>query len=85
MPRNQVFQHDNDPKHTIKLVKNWLSNNNMSVLDWPEQSPDLNPIENVWAEVVKQMRGQTYSNPDSLFKAVKYILKFSRKTDRKYA
>jgi hypothetical protein len=40
-----IFQYDNDPKHTSKLVKSWPKSQNIRVLKWPAQSPDLNPIE----------------------------------------
>ena len=44
-----IFMQDNAPSHKSKLVMDFLKNVNIQVFDWPPQSPDMNPIETVWA------------------------------------
>jgi hypothetical protein len=40
-----VFQQDNCPVHTANIVSEWFTDNDISLLNWPSRSPDLNPME----------------------------------------
>ncbi len=43
LKRTWVMQYNN-PNHTSKSTSEWLKKNTIKVLEWPSQSPDLNPI-----------------------------------------
>ncbi|KAI4901942.1 hypothetical protein NFI96_021236 [Prochilodus magdalenae] len=45
LKRTWVLQQDNDPKHASKSTSEWLKENKVKALEWPSQSPDLNPFE----------------------------------------
>ena len=50
-----IFQQGNDPKHTSRTAKAWIEDHKITVLDWPPNSPDVNPIEHLWGHIKKEL------------------------------
>ncbi len=67
---NYIFQQDNDPKHTSKLIQNYLRNKKIQVMEWPPYSPDLNPIENLWSILNDRLIDRNPSNKSELFNQI---------------
>jgi transposase len=64
---NYIFQQDNDPKHTSELCKDHLARKRVVQMTWRAQSPDLNPIENLWSILDCKTRDRKKQSEDELF------------------
>ncbi|KAL4505206.1 hypothetical protein ABPG72_016273 [Tetrahymena utriculariae] len=66
-----IFQHDNASSHKAKLVDSWFENQEIDILDWPSNSPDLSPIENIWPHLKDHLyQNSTYKNQDEMYQIV---------------
>ena len=61
-----IFQQDNASCHSVKYTKDWMARNGITLLDWPAQSPDLNPIEHLWDALGRQLGCRAFSNNEEL-------------------
>jgi hypothetical protein len=65
------FQQDNAPQHTSAAARAWFHNNGITVLDFPPWSPDLNPIENLWADFKQRVEQHHALTAEELETAMK--------------
>ncbi len=51
------FQQDNAPCHKAQIISDWFleHDNEFTLLKWPPESPDLNPIEHLWDVVEREI------------------------------
>ncbi len=61
-----IFQQDLAPAHSAKATSTWFKDHGIPVLNWPANSPDLNPIENLWGIVRRKMRYARPNNAEEL-------------------
>ena len=78
-PEHHRFMQDNDPKHTSKLARRFLVKANINWWKTPPESPDLNPIENLWHELKEFLRREI--KPTNKQELVNGILAFWNTVD----
>lgn len=61
-----IFSQDNDPKHTAENTRLYLLYKAKRQIKTPAQSPDINPIEHLWAHLETQIRKRTIRNREEL-------------------
>ena len=66
-----VFMQDNTPCYTAKSFKTFLSEEDVTLMEWPAQSPDMNPIENVWKLVNERDKEKNPRNIEELWTNLK--------------
>ena len=64
--RRWRLQMDNDPKHTSRVAKEFLSREVPEVIDWPSNSPDANPVENLWSIIKRRVEKRRPANLEEL-------------------
>lgn len=65
-----IFMQDLSSIHTSRLSAHWFECHNVDVMsDWPPKGPDMNPVENVWAELVRRTRNDS-TNKNQLWENV---------------
>ena len=66
MTETMIFQQDNAQDPSAPMTKKWLAEISLELMFWPGQSPDLNPIENIWSIITRSLLGKTFSNKNKI-------------------
>lgn len=72
-PEGFILQQDNATPHTSKSTKKFLEENKIKTLKWPANSPDLNPIENLWSVMKNRVEKLDPRNTDAIINALNHV------------
>ncbi|ORD93280.1 TCB2 [Hepatospora eriocheir] len=64
---------DGDPKHRSKLAREYFEFNNIKLIEWASQSPDLNPIENLWVIIKRRLKGIEFNSINEMKEIVQEV------------
>ena len=78
-PGGHRLMQDNDPKHRCRIAQSFYTENNINWWKTPAESPDLNPIENMWHELKEYMRSEV--KPRTKEKLIQGIQQFWKTVD----
>ena len=81
-----ILLQDNNQKHTSHKVQEFLTTNQINFikpLDWHANSPDLNPIENIWSILKQSISKEKNKNQKNLIKIIQTIKQCRKYNDRK--
>ena len=68
--KGYVFMYDLVPSHKAKSTRTYLECKGIPVLKWPGNMPDMNPIENVWIIIKKEIGNQMKCKKEEMRKQV---------------
>lgn len=68
----KVFMQDGAPCHTAKSIQKYLEEEKITVLPWPGNSPDMNPIENVWEFLKSELSKEIITTKGQLISRIIY-------------
>ncbi|GFX40894.1 transposable element Tcb2 transposase [Trichonephila clavipes] len=68
-----IFMQDEAPCHTTRSIKVFLAEQNIPLLDWPDNIPDMNPIENVWELMKRKMAKDVITNKPQLLERIIHV------------
>ena len=68
LENNFIFQQDNNPKHKAK--KTFFKSNKIKLFEWPPQSPDWNPIENLYVYLDENVNKTNVTDKISYYTAL---------------
>ena len=76
---HKFMQDNNNPKHISGYAADWMKDNSINWWRTPAESPDLNPIENLWHELKEFIRREV--KPKTKDELVQGIIQFWRTVD----